>query len=208
MAERISLVTARDKSLIASDVVYLVALEVDVLNESGVLMETLRLVNNNEPVVFQGTEYFPFPFGIDMVIEAGGQPTITLTAQDVTRELIARMEQYGGGVGFDVRVLVISTVNLNGQPEITLYFEVIGAGVDDYMVTWQLGTQNLLNRVIPPRRQLRDRCPWVYRDPATCRYSGPLPSCDYTLQGPNGCAVHDNSINFGGYPGIASGGFL
>lgn len=35
--------------------------------------------------------------------------------------------------------------------------------------------------------------------------AGGLPSCDLTLRGPNGCAAHNNVINFGGFPGIRSG---
>jgi phage-related protein len=29
-----------------------------------------------------------------------------------------------------------------------------------------------------------------------------LPTCDFTLFGPNGCAAHNNTLNFGGYPSI------
>lgn len=31
---------------------------------------------------------------------------------------------------------------------------------------------------------------------------GALDTCDLTLQGPNGCAAHNNTINFHGYPGL------
>lgn len=31
---------------------------------------------------------------------------------------------------------------------------------------------------------------------------GPLETCDLTLQGPNGCAAHNNTGNFGGFPGL------
>lgn len=41
-------------------------------------------------------------------------------------------------------------------------------------------------------------CHYKYRDLETCGYTGNLPSCDFTLTGPNGCEVHDNSHRYGG----------
>lgn len=35
--------------------------------------------------------------------------------------------------------------------------------------------------------------------------SGGLQTCDYTLDGPNGCRVHQNTNNYGGFPGIPGG---
>jgi phage-related protein len=35
--------------------------------------------------------------------------------------------------------------------------------------------------------------------------TGGLATCDYTLDGPNGCRAHNNTINFGGFPSIPYG---
>lgn len=35
--------------------------------------------------------------------------------------------------------------------------------------------------------------------------TGGLTSCDYTLDGPNGCRQHANTLNYGGFPAIPSG---
>jgi hypothetical protein len=35
--------------------------------------------------------------------------------------------------------------------------------------------------------------------------SGGLPACDYTLDGPNGCRAHMNTLNFGGFPSLPYG---
>lgn len=43
-------------------------------------------------------------------------------------------------------------------------------------------------------------CQFQYRS-KLCGYSGPLPTCDYTLWGPNGCARHNNIERYGGKPG-------
>jgi phage-related protein len=37
--------------------------------------------------------------------------------------------------------------------------------------------------------------------------TGIMPSCDLSLQGPNGCAAHNNTQNFGGFPGLNDNGY-
>lgn len=38
--------------------------------------------------------------------------------------------------------------------------------------------------------EVKDTCTWVYKDPDTCTYAGSLTSCDFHLDGPNGCIAH------------------
>lgn len=205
MPSNISLVAAREKNLIASDTTYLVMLEVDLRDASGTLVETLYLVNNTENVTRNTITYTAFPFSVDLQYEAGGQPSLKVMAQDITLDIQSRMQSYGGGVGSDVRVLVIHQDNLDGDPELIEYFKIMNAGSDDHIVNFTLGTQSMLGREIPRRRQLKDRCSWRYKS-AECGYTGGLADCDYTLNGPNGCSAHNNTINFGGFPGLKSTG--
>lgn len=86
----------------------------------------------------------------------------------------------------------------------TEYFKVVGAAVKGNIVTWTLGDDNPLASPFPRRRQLMDRCSWRYKS-NNCGYAGGMSSCDLTLNGSNGCAAHDNDLNFGGFPGINRG---
>lgn len=42
-------------------------------------------------------------------------------------------------------------------------------------------------------------CIFRYRD-ESCGYTGPLPDCDKSFAGPNGCRTHGNAPRFGGFP--------
>lgn len=201
----IKLVTAADKNKIASDKAFLVALVIDIKNEQGTTVETLKLINNAEDFVFMGENYVAYPFSMDLNYEANSQPTVSLTAQDVSRALMARMQQYQGGVGSKVTMLIIHEDNTAGPADISETFDVMSASSSDYTVNWTLGSINLLDRPFPARRQAKDRCQWEYKDPDSCGYTGGLASCDFTLNGPNGCDVHNNTRFFGAQPGINSG---
>lgn len=56
-------------------------------------------------------------------------------------------------------------------------------------------------------KSLAPRCQFVYKDPATCGYSGPVRTCSKSRKGPLGCQAHDSpadDFRFGGfeYPDI------
>ncbi len=204
MTQSFTLGSIAAKNLIASDKTFLVCLEVDVkdLESPGTVVETLYLVSNNEDVSLGGNTYTAFPFKIDFKYEAGSQADLTVTAKDVTRDLQARMQQYNGGVGFDVRMKIFhQDAGPGDRAEFEELFQVVSTSSSDYTVTWKLGAENLLDRKFPARLQYRSRCSWRYKS-EECGYTGPLETCDYTLTGANGCRSHNNAINFGGFPGM------
>lgn len=198
-----SLGSIQAKNLIASDKTFLVCLEIDVkdIEDPATVIETLYLVSNNEDITLGGNLYTCFPFQVDFKYEAGSQAQMTVTAKDVTRDLQARMQAYNGGVGFDVRMKIFHQDATNDPAEFEEQFQVINSSAADYVVTWTLGAENLLDRQFPARRQYRERCAWRYKG-AECGYAGALVSCDYTLTGANGCRAHNNEYNFGGFPGL------
>jgi phage-related protein len=194
------------KNLIASDKTFLIALEVDVkdIDNPSVIVETLYLVSNNEDITLGGNLYTAFPFQIDFHYEAGSLADFKVSAKDVTRDLQSRMQLYNGGVGFDVRMKVYHQDSTNDPADFEEQFQIISSSTSDYTVNWQLGSENLLDRKFPSRHQYRDRCSWSYKSDE-CGYSGTIETCDYTLGGTNGCKAHNNTLNFGGFPGLRSG---
>lgn len=202
-SSHLSVATVVEKNRIDSEYPFLACLEIDVSTTTGTYVETLYLVNNPEDIVYNGNTYIAFPFELDVKMEAGQEPNVTVTIEDITGAVKQRMNDYGGGVGFEVRIMAISTVDLTLPPEIVETFSVRDSSVEDYSVKWVLSSEMHLLVNFPPRRQLRDRCPWAYKS-IECGYSGGLTSCDYTLQGVNGCSAHFNEINFGGFPSVVS----
>lgn len=198
----LSVATVIEKNKIASDVAFVPCVEIDVRDPvTGNVVETLRLVRNSEDLEYNGHTYAASAFDFNIVEESGAQPDIQVVFKDYSRAVQARMQAYGGGVGFTVRLMVVNAGNLSQPPEGMETFEVVGATAKNYIVTFRLGAENPLTKRFPRRTQTRDRCRWVYKGPE-CGYTGSLGSCDYSLQGPNGCAAHNNTERFGGFPGI------
>jgi hypothetical protein len=209
MANKISVASVIEKNRIASDVAYLALLDIEVPDPvTGAVLETLRYVNNTEDVVVGGQTYMAIQFAIELSAASGETPSISLSFADYTQTVLSKMDAYSGGVGFNVRISVYASNNLNGDPEVAEYFEVTAASATNYEVTFTLGAENALTRQFPKRVQRRDFCPWVYKDVNTCRYSGSLGTCDHTLDGTLGCRAHSNVVNFGGMPSLVPSGSI
>lgn len=209
MANKISVASVIEKNRIASDVAYLAALDIEIPDPlTGAVLETLRYVNNTEDIVRNGVTYSAIQFSLELKSESGATPTISLSLSDYTKAVLAKMEQYKGGVGFNVNISVFASNNLSGPAEVTEYFEVVNASAANYDVTFTLGAENALTKQFPKRIQRRDFCQWIYKDPNTCRYSGSMAACDHTLEGAAGCRAHANAINFGALPSLVPSGSL
>jgi phage-related protein len=201
----LSVATVIEKNKIASAVAFVPLLEIKIVDPiTQELVETVYYANNPVAINFQGNTYLAAAFTFQKRTSSGSLGEMSLTVKDYTQALKQRMEAYGGGVGFEVKVLVINTGNLNQPPEIEELFSIISASTKGYDVQFTLGAENPLTVRFPRRMQNRDRCPWIYKGPE-CKYAGALPTCDYSLQGPNGCAAHNNTLNFGAFPGIRNG---
>jgi lambda family phage minor tail protein L len=204
MARHLSLASVIDKNRIASEIAWIALMEVEIVNpDTGLYVETLRVANNPEDVTFAGQTFTKGAFEFDMNHEAGSVPQMEVVAKDYTRTIQARMEAYRGGTGFRVRLMVINSgaPSLDPRPDIEEEFIVTKAAANNYVVTFTLGADNPLTRRYPFRYQFKDRCPWRYKG-VECGYDGDLKTCDFSLQGDNGCAAHGNARNFGGFPGI------
>lgn len=160
---------------------------------------------------FRGVYYQPASFDVQIKEAAGEIPEIRMSVFDLAGIVRGYMETYQGGVGFKVRVMLVmqSSMSLPLADQVAEYqedFTVVGASIDHYTASLTLGSTDLLAASFPRRLQIAQYCQWSYKSP-NCGYSGPLATCDRTLQGSNGCAVHNNTLNFGGFPGIQGRGY-
>ncbi len=202
MPRPLSLATVVEKNRVASDVAFIVMAEVDVIDETtGNLDETLYFARNNEDVVYRGNTYVKSHFDFNISESAEGVPDISIGFRDPTREVIRKIDQYSGGTGWVVRLMMIATDDMTRAPEVEELVYVMGTSISGYQIDFRLGARNPLSMRFPARMQWRDRCQWAYKS-KECGYDGALATCDYTLQGDNGCAAHNNTLRFGGFPGI------
>lgn len=203
MARHLSVATVIEKNRVHSAVAFVALMRINVIDpDTGEHVEYLHMARNDEDVVYQGVTYVAASFDLNVDQEAGTVPKVSVSAVDYTRTIQARMQEYAGGVGFEVEMMIVNTDNLEQPPEVAETFRVISASSSDYIVSFTLGAENPLALRFPFYSQHRDRCRWRYKD-AQCGYSGGMESCDLSLQGPNGCAAHGNERRFGGFPGLA-----
>lgn len=206
MPKSFSIVNAVEKNKLASANAWLVLLEIQFVDtDTGLVVETKFVVNNNEDITYDSNIYVAFPFDIKLKQEAGGVPEITLSARDFQKILLSRLNLYSGATGSKVIMRIVNSANLSAEPELEENFEVLDSSANDYSINFKLGAENILARRFPNSAQMRDRCRWRYKSD-DCAYVGAEPSCDLTLQGANGCAFHVNTPNFGGYPGLKGTG--
>lgn len=205
MAKNMSVATAIEKNRLASDVAFIMALDVEVIDPvTGTFVETLRFCRNSENVIYGGNTYVASSFDVSISEATGEMPEISLTAIDFTGAIQARMQSYGGGIGFNVTIMVLNSAELTEECELKERYKVVGASAKNHAITFVLGNRNPLSIRFPRRVQMRDRCSWKYKGPE-CGYTGSLPNCDLSLDGSNGCKVHGIVENFGGFPAINPG---
>jgi phage-related protein len=203
MSKSLSVASVLEKNRLSSDVPFLITLDIDVVNpDTGQVVETGHFVRNPDPITFNGFEYTASSFDIELKEESGKLQEIRLSMKDYTRLVQQRMQDYGGGVGFNVTVSVVNSAALDKPPEIQEFFTVIASESSQYVCSFTLGAENVITKTFPRRRQTRDYCQWRYKGPE-CGYSGTKPTCDLSLRGENGCQAHDNVIRFGAFPGIS-----
>ena len=213
MAKSLSVATILEKNRLDSGVPFLALLDIEIVDPyTGSVVEILHLVRNDEPIEFNGQEYTPCIFDISMKEEINTQTSLELSINDYSQAIQGYMQEYSGGVGFNVTFTIVDGSALDLPPELVEYFEVMSGSASEYRCSFTLGANNALMAYFPRRRQTKDYCQWRFKD-ENCGYTGPATSCDLTLQGPNGCSAKGKrpsgewqTLHFGGFPGINSNG--
>lgn len=184
----------------------------------------LNIADSNYDVMYDGMTYLRFPVQLsELTISTDGsidKPTISVG--NVTREIMYYVEQYDGLVNRKVTVKKVFkrfldklyTPNIDGtvteedNPEksttshIREEFLIDSYVADEKVVRFALEPIIDLDIKLPRRRYLdSNSCSFRYKDPETCKYSGPLPTCYKNL---SECKAHGNTINFGGFAGLDS----
>lgn len=175
---------------------WLVLLEINIPG-----IDPFYIVNNNEDVTFDGNVYVAFGFMITLPKEntKGEIPSIQLSIVNVTRTLQTYIEEYQGGVGGTVTLIVVNAGLLaENYAELTLTLQILGAKSNSQYITFTLGGVNPLNRKFPPDQYIAMHCRFRFKGPK-CGYSGSETDCNRNL---DRCRELNNSARFGGFPGL------
>jgi len=203
MPRSLSIASIIEKANQNSNTAFLSLLEIIIIDKNtNTTVEVVRIVNNDEDITFNGDLYSATVFDLNFSEESGSVGRSTVTVNDFTGLIRQREEQVGGANGFSVKLMIVNADELNSPPEVDLNYQVVRSTASNYNLTWELGSENVLAMIFPIAIQYKDRCRFKYKDPQTCAYSGPIATCDLSLNGPNGCGAHNNSLNFGAFAGI------
>ena len=202
MPGALSVASVIDKNKITSGAVWVTLLEMKLIDpNTRELSQTIRIAQNNEPIVFMGNTYAPANFEISISQRKGEAPSVSMNAKDKTGILIKPIDDMAGGVFSTVVMTIVNTQRLDQPSEIEMNFEVLSTNIKGYDIAIELGAENPLRIQFPRHTQRQDRCAWRYKGYG-CGYSGTLATCDYTAAGPNGCGAHENLENFRALRGL------
>jgi phage-related protein len=179
----------------------------------GTPTQSLCFVRDCNPITFdcgdgRGPQvYQPFNFdvGETRVGSDGSVPEVTITASNVMRILQGIIEQYAGIVGADLFLYAVNTANPAGEPDLTLQFQIKQTVCNAKSVQIKCGAASPLRRLFPIYKFWPNTCIWQYKSGVGCSYTGGMPSCSKTIDGPAGCKAHFAAsipLPFGGFPGI------
>ena len=194
-----------EKNKINSDNAWLLLLEITIPPTAAEVPIVLRLVRNTEDITWNRLLWTAFPFELDPPKQSGSGelPNFTVRVSNVTRTVEGYLEQAGGGVGSQVRMMVVLSGHLDqATPELDEEFSVQSVSYDENWVSFTLtGAVNLFRRV-PLRRFLKNFCPFQYKGPE-CKATSGYSSCNKSFAD---CKARGNETRFGGEPGIPQGG--
>jgi len=202
MPQPLSLAATLEKNKLAAAGAWITLLDITLPDATHI-----RVCDNDSDVTWPtvgGETWAAFPFQLDALTYSGrGElPTLVCRVSNVTRAIQGYLEQASGGIGSTVRLLIVHSEHLDlAAAEIDETFDVTAAVADVHWVTFTLGAPNPLLTRFPRHTFSRDHCRWIYKS-SECGYGGSLATCNRNL---SDCRAHNNSLRFGGFPGIPGG---
>lgn len=188
----ISAISKAEKNKLSTDSCFLILLEIRLQN-------IVYICYNNEDITWKGQLYQAFPFEIGEVAEdETTDPHVSLKVSNVARGMQWYVEDSGGGVGTQVILRVVNSLNLNGDADLEEFFVVTDCKIDEQWIEFTLGNGYSAKTRRPLDRYMKNNCPFKYKG-IRCGYIGPMESCMHTL---SDCRAHGNSRRFGGFAGI------
>ena len=173
-------------------------------------LTVLRFVRNNENVTYQGNVYTAIDFALEAIEQdlKGKLPSVSLRIGNVGRVLQSYIEAQNG-IGDSIVLLqaVNSSLLAEDFSLLDLTFEIQKTSVDSKYVTFELGVPSPLNKRFPLYRYSGAICNWASRfKEAECKYIGAETVCDGQLVTCQTRIAGDNTLNYGGFPGLGTGG--
>ena len=171
------------------------------------LSETLRIVNNNEDIIYNGYTWQKFQFEPADFSESqeGETSRIVVKVSNVLRVTQGYIEQTDDGlIGDTVVYRLIHSQHLDVAAAITQYFTVQKVECDELWAHFTLGAENFFLNRFPLHTHSKNICRYEEFGGTACGYSGSETECNRTFAR---CIELGNQARFGGQPGLPGGFF-
>jgi lambda family phage minor tail protein L len=202
MARTLSQALTEEKNKMHTSFSWLIFLDITLNDDDST---EYHLVRDQSNITFRGQEYTAFSFDIEPVdySSRGNIPTLSIKVSNITRLLQPLLDDVNGGIGSTVKITVVNSRYLNDDySDFEETYDVLETSVDARWVNFILGGPSLLRQRLPLYKYLALHCRWVFRG-EECKYAGALTTCLRTYEQ---CRERNNVTNFGGFPGMKSGG--
>jgi len=193
-----------EKNLLYSTGAFLELLEITI-SELG---ETVRIVNNNEDIVWNGQTWSRFSFEPGDIKESkeGETPRIPIKVSNVSRAMEYYIDQTDEHlIGDSVNYYLVHSEHLDDEAVLTIPLTILYAEADPVWVTFYLGAENFFLQRHPLNTFSRKVCRYK-KDfgGSRCKYSGSDTTCTGLF---SDCIAKGNTSNFGNCPALPGGGF-
>lgn len=169
-------------------------------------IDTIRLVQNNEDVIYNGNLFTAFPVELDTIANDDGKtlPSVTLKVSNIHQIIQHEIQKYNGLTDAKVKIEVVymegmvkrkkEILRIDVEPEELFQFQVTGTAYDENWVSFTLGTSPAMAWRFPQEKYYADYCPFVFGDIRCCATGT---KCQNTL------STCKNLVRFGGAPGLS-----
>lgn len=205
--EALSPVVKVEKNKLTSDSVWLAMLEITIPS----VVDVIRIVNNNEDIVWNSYTWQRFPFNIEEVSESSNAETSQFqikvsNVNNIIGEYIRDYDVYlklNGFAPITVNLFIVNSKDLaNTTPVISQNLVLSTQNINHMEVTFTVSARDLYRTRIPQYRMFPNSCRFIFKS-TKCGYVGAESSCDKTLVR---CRELSNSPRFGGFPTIGNKG--
>lgn len=208
----LSSVAIEEKNKLATDSIFLPCLEITIPG----LGDAVRIVRDNQDLAWAGYTWVAFPFELDEIGDnsKGEIPQVNVMVCNISRVMEAYLQEYDiycktyGFSPITVNIYVVNTkavaANPSCNPEVSHTFMLKQPKTDSKWATFTLGAPNVYTMRVPSGRILKNTCRFKFKD-ARCGYAGSGTVCNKTL---DACRTYGNSVRYGGFPGVGTGGII
>ena len=196
----------QDKNSLSTSSVFLTLLELQIPSIST----NLRLVNNNEDIVYNSHTYLRFPFEIQEIKQSVNSEisSFVINISNVTNEIAQYIKAYDDYIKLNsyepikVILCVVNSKDLsNTTPLQKIELILTNINMNLQQVSFTVSAKNTY-QIRVPKHNLKKSCRFKFKS-TQCGYSGDESVCNKSLAR---CKELSNSSRFGGFASIGNQG--